>query len=277
VIQLGIFAKTFAGTSPDVVLAAAREAGFATVQYNMACSGVGALPDVISDEVVSDIVAAVALHDVSLAAVSATYNMIHPDVTVRIAGRRSFAEMARVAKHLGTSVLTVCTGSRHADDQWRHHPDNQSQEAWTDLLEEFRYLLDIAESYNVTLGVEPEMANVVNSAIRAKMLIDSLKSDRVGIVLDPANLSENNDLNGTNKAVSEAIDLLGDHVVLAHAKDRNAAGAVVAAGRGTIDFRHLVVKLRSAGFAGSLITHGLLAVDASHAAKHLQSILDETA
>ena len=47
-MRLGIFAKTFPGSAPSPVLRQARAAGFAAVQYNMACSGLpsmtGAFP-----------------------------------------------------------------------------------------------------------------------------------------------------------------------------------------------------------------------------------------
>ena len=43
-MKLGIFAKTFRGDSPLEVLRAARAAGYVAVQYNMSCSGLGALP-----------------------------------------------------------------------------------------------------------------------------------------------------------------------------------------------------------------------------------------
>ena len=49
-MQLGIFAKTFTGGDPQTVLVAARQAGFKSVQYNMACSGLSSLPAAITDE-----------------------------------------------------------------------------------------------------------------------------------------------------------------------------------------------------------------------------------
>ena len=36
-MRLGVFAKTFDGEDPAIVLAACRNAGFETVQYNMSC------------------------------------------------------------------------------------------------------------------------------------------------------------------------------------------------------------------------------------------------
>ncbi len=49
-MQIGVFAKSFEGDRPATVLAASRDAGFSTVQYNMACSGLGSLPGTISED-----------------------------------------------------------------------------------------------------------------------------------------------------------------------------------------------------------------------------------
>ncbi|MCE2749841.1 MAG: hypothetical protein LW715_14095, partial [Rhodobacter sp.] len=87
-MRLGIFAKTFAGDDPGNVLGAARAAGFACVQYNMACSGLPAMPDDIPAAVAAAVRAASAQTGVAVAAVSGTYNMIHPDLAVRAAGLR---------------------------------------------------------------------------------------------------------------------------------------------------------------------------------------------
>ena len=44
-MRLGIFARTFPGTTPLAVMRAARQAGFDAVHYNFSCSGLPALPD----------------------------------------------------------------------------------------------------------------------------------------------------------------------------------------------------------------------------------------
>ena len=110
-MRLGIFAKTFAGETPLEVLSAAKAAGFECVQYNMACSGLGALPRVVPEEAVEAIRAASEATGVGIAAVSATYNMIHPDVAVREAGRAAFEAIAGAARGMGTEIVTVCTGA----------------------------------------------------------------------------------------------------------------------------------------------------------------------
>ncbi len=81
--------------------------------------------------------------------------MIHPDPAVRRAGERRLAVIAAACRALGTSVVTLCTGTRDPQDQWRHHIDNQTPEAWHDLLKAFEVAVRIAEAHDIMLGVEP--------------------------------------------------------------------------------------------------------------------------
>ena len=217
--------------------------------------------------------AASAAIGISVAAISATYNMIHPDLAVRQAGRRAFRAIAEFADRLDVRLLTLCTGSRDADNQWMDHPGNQTADAWSDLLVEFAAILPIAEQHNVNLGIEPENANVVNSAQSARKLVDELKSQRIKIVLDPANLVEHADRAAWNGIVESSIELLQDHIALTHAKDRNVDGTVATVGMGGVDFDHFIKSLRSAGFDGPVITHGLAVAEAPAVAKFLNGLI----
>lgn len=253
----GIFAKTFTGSTPLAVLRAAAKCGYASVQYNMACSGIGSLPETIVPEIPESIRFACQMTGIEIAAISATYNMIHPDLAKREAGRRSFAEIARTASSMGSRLLTVCSGSCNAQDQWSHHPDNQSPAAWREMLHEFEALIAIGEQYDIFIGVEPELANIVDGAAKARLLIDTLGSPRIRIVLDPANLFEVATKEARCRIIAEAVDVLADSIIMAHAKDRNADGSFATAGKGVIDFDHFVSCLNGIGFGGSLVTHGL--------------------
>jgi sugar phosphate isomerase/epimerase len=125
-VPVGIFAKTFAGTTPLEVLTQARDAGYDVVQYNMACSGLPSLPLEVAQVHVDAMRAAIDATRVQIVALSATANLIHPDTQVREAGLQSVAVLACVAKQLGIPVLTLCSGSRNAADQWAAHKDNVS-------------------------------------------------------------------------------------------------------------------------------------------------------
>ncbi|MEO8241881.1 MAG: sugar phosphate isomerase/epimerase [bacterium] len=272
-MQIGIFAKTFAGINPAAGLAASKAAGFDGVQYNMACSGLEPMPGEIPAATQRAVAAAAETVGQTIFAVSGTYNMIHPDPVVRSKGHQRLEILAAACQGIGTRLITLCTGTRDADDQWRHHPDNASQMAWSDLLASFEVAVQIAERHDILLGVEPELANVVNSAQAARRLIDTLQSDRIRIVLDPANLFEVADSRTRRHLIAEAVDLLADRIVMAHAKDRDPAGGFVTAGQGVIDFGQFLANLHRAGFDGPLVTHGLSADEAAGVATFLRSHL----
>jgi sugar phosphate isomerase/epimerase len=271
-MQLGIFAKTFTGSEPSTVLSAVRAAGYRTVQYNMACSGLAAMPDAIAAPVAASVSLMAKKAGVQIAAVSGTYNMIHPNVVERNKGHARLAVIASSCAAMETSMITLCTGTRDPFDQWRGHPDNTSKEAWQDLLRAMETAIAIAEQYDIDLGIEPELANVVNSAAKARQLIDELKSPRLKIVLDPANLLEREPLDQQRRIVSDAIDLLADRIVMGHAKDRTVDGAFTTAGTGCLDYHHYMSCLKGVGFDGPLITHGLTETEAPGVAQFLKTI-----
>lgn len=273
-MKLGIFAKTFEGTNPDVVLSAVARAGFAAAQYNMACSGLVSMPEAIAESQARSVADAAKAADVEIAAISGTYNMIHPDRAVREAGHRRLAVLAERSYAMSTRLITLCTGTRDPLDQWKEHPDNDTPDAWRDLLEAMEMAIGIADRYDVDLGIEPELANVINSAEKARRLIDEMQSPRIKIVLDPANLFETAALDKQRKTVSSAIDLLADRIVMAHAKDRQPDGSFATAGKGVLDYAHYLGQLKAIGFNGSLITHGLAENEAADVVRFLSEKLE---
>lgn len=272
-MRLGIFARTFDTRGARPTLAAVAAAGYETAQFNLACLGLPPMPDAIPAGAPGEIASAAASTGVGIAAVSGTYNMIHPDPAKRARGLARLAVLAAAARPMGTGLVTLCTGTRDPADQWRWHPDNAAPAAWDDLLAEMEKALAIAESHDIALGIEPELANVVADAPAARRLLDAFASPRLRIVLDPANLFEQADARARRRLVEEAADLLGPAIAMAHAKDRTADGGFTAAGRGVVDFRHFARTLRAAGFDGPLVTHGLAAAEAPEVAAFLRDAI----
>ena len=225
-MNLGIFAKTFEGTDPDIVLSAVAAAGYSAAQYNMICSGLPALPDAIPGHVATEIVAAARRTGVEIVSMSGTYNMIHPDPAVRARGHRHLDILASSCAAMSIRLITLCTGTRDPVNQWRAHPDNNEPAAWHDLLDSMETAVRVADAYNVDLGIEPELANVINSAQKARRLIDEIGSPRLKVVLDPANLFDVAPIDRQRRIVASAIDLLADRIVMGHAKDRTPDGRI---------------------------------------------------
>ena len=53
-------------------------------------------------------------------------------------------------------------------------PRQRLTEAWRDLVESMSQAVEIAEENDVTLAFEPEVANVVDSAVKARRLLDEM-------------------------------------------------------------------------------------------------------
>lgn len=258
-MEIGIFAKTFNQPTLDDVLDSVHDHGLKCVQFNMVCAGQPSMPDAIDEALVEQIRSGLVERDIRMEAISGTFNMIHPDVQVRQDGLRRLGVLARAAKGLGTGMITLCTGTRDAADMWRGHPENGSAEAWADLRESMEAALKIAEEFDVRLGVEPEVSNVVSSARKARQLLDEMQSPRLKVIMDAANLFQKGDLPRMRGVLDEAFDLVGGDIGLAHAKDlsRDGEAGHEAAGTGLLDYDRYIWLLRTVGYEGGLILHGL--------------------
>jgi sugar phosphate isomerase/epimerase len=246
----GIFARIFPRPSAGEVARALAGAGFPLTQLNLVAFGLPSLPDPGGPaDRRPDYGAIRTAFDgagVTIWGLSATFNMIHPDMTRRRRDGEAARELVANAARLGATCVTLCTGTRDPVDMWRAHPANTAQDAWRDLREGLEPLLAAAEAGSVRLGIEPEPGNVVRDAVCARRLLDELGADRchLGIVLDPANLLTPGTLVAQEVVLGEAFATLGDDVVCLHAKDV-VAGGYAAPGSGGLDF-DLVYRLRQA-------------------------------
>jgi sugar phosphate isomerase/epimerase len=270
-MKIGIFAKTFSRPTIEELFQAIAGFGISSVQFNLSCVGLETLPEYVSSELVQKIAHAAEQAAVELAALSGTFNMAHPDPVFRRVGLEKFKILCEVAARLRIPVITLCTGSRDPGNMWKWHPDNDSKEAWDDMVRSIETALIAAEKNNLVLAFEPESENVANSSSRACKLLDELRNSRLRIIIDPANLisPERNQ----KEVLDEAFSLLGDAIVIAHAKDRKSDFGACAAGKGILDFEHYLQGLKKIGFTGPLIMHGLEEDEVAFSRDFLRRIL----
>jgi sugar phosphate isomerase/epimerase len=258
-MEIGIFSKTFARPTLGAVLDAVAGHGVYAVQFNMSCAGVEEMPDLIEPALIATIRQEMASRGIIMSAISGTFNMIHPDLAERQAGLRRLRTLAAACQGLGTSVITLCTGTRNMQSMWHSHPDNGTEDAWRDLVVSMHKTAAIAEEYGVTMAFEPEVSNVIDSAPRARRLLDEIGSPYLKVVIDGANIFHKGELPHMTAILTEAFDLLGNDIALAHAKDLTEDGHAgnAAAGTGLLDYDLYVRLLQESGYKGALVLHGL--------------------
>ncbi len=276
-MQLGIHVGTFRRPMLSEILDTVVEHGFSCVHFNMAAAGVPSMPERVEEELREQIAAEMTARELSIASLSGTFNMIHPNEDVRCAGLRRLEAIAEAARPIGASLITLCTGTRDPDHMWRRHEENDTPEAFDQLLDTMARALEIAERCDVTLGVEPEVNNVIDSAARARRLLDAIDSPRLKIIIDGANLFHAGELKQMHVILGEAFDLLGKDIALAHAKDLDHDGDAghIAAGKGLLDYDYYLASLKRVGFDGPLILHGLDEDEVAECVEFLQEKLAE--
>jgi sugar phosphate isomerase/epimerase len=256
-VKLGIFNKVFERDSIEANLDAVRDHELASVQLNLETLGGEAMPAALPEALCARVRATLEARGLELAAVSGTWNIIHP--TEGAAGLERLRVLAAACPALGTELITMCTGTRDNDYLWRSHADNDTKAAWSDMVAAMAQAVEVAAEAAVTLVFEPEVNNVVNTAGKARRLLDEVASDHLRVVIDGANLFQAGQLPRMGEVLDEAFDLLGDDIRLAHAKDLETDGDAghQAAGTGRLDYEHYLRLLRSTGFDGSVILHSL--------------------
>lgn len=260
-MELGMYTVELSRPSVEALFRDIRGYGFTQVQFNFLSVMDEEMPKSIPEELVRRVRKAADDHGVGIASVNGTFNMIHPDPAVRSDGIRRFEVLARHMKALGCGLVTLCTGSRDPNNMWRWHEANGTKAAWDDLLETMRSVLRIAEAHDLLLGVEPEASNCISTADRCRRLIDEIKSPRLKVVMDVANLFQTGQASHANvrPIMRRAFELLGDRVALAHGKDIHPGEGLrfTHAGNGIVDFPYFKELLDASGYKGCMLLHGV--------------------
>jgi sugar phosphate isomerase/epimerase len=272
--KLGLLSPEFPSVSLSTNLDAIAATGAASVQYDLVSAVGHTFPTELSQGTVESINAGFSERQLTLVALSGTYNMIDPDPQAREAGAEALNRLIALAPSLRTDLVTLCTGSRDPSNMWRKHPDNETPEAWADLLVQMEAAVRVAEKFGVRLGVEPEIGNTINSVAKARKLLDEIRSPQLKIVMDGANIFQRGQLPNMRQVLDEAFELLGSDIALAHAKDLDQDGEAghVAAGRGRLDYPYYLTLLRTSGFDGSIILHALKPAEAKDRLAFVRSV-----
>jgi sugar phosphate isomerase/epimerase len=279
-MRLGVMTSVLPRPSIESVAEAVRAAGLSSVQLNMDSAGLESLPAALDEASARRIGEAFARQGVEVAAVSGTFNAIDPDRAWREECIRRVGLLAARCELLGTRVITLCTGTRHATNMWRHHPDNARREAWAEMVETMRALMEHAEATGAVLAFEPEVVNVVDTAEKAAWLITEVGSPHLRLVMDPANYFHPQMLSRMTEVLEDVFARVGRFIALAHAKDVRPPEpghdecVRPAAGTGILDYAGYLRHLRASGYDGGLIMHSLTEAELPASRDYVRSYLE---
>lgn len=267
-MRIGIATTDFTTLPGNVLLDRIKGYGFEAVQLSLADvaevgfvpNGEIEIPEILDPAAVAQVGRQARGRRLPLVALNGTFNMAHPDPAVRKEGLRRLEGLARAANALEVPLVTLCSGTRNRAHLWRPHPDNVTQEAWQDMMDTMEQAAGLAERYELTLAIETEAANVIDTPEKARAALDALGSPRVKMVLDGANLFHAGRAKPeyVEETLRHAFDLFGRDVVIAHGKDIRASEGIdfCTTGQGILDFPLMLQLLRTHGDC-DMILHGI--------------------
>ena len=268
-MRIGVCTTDF-GTMPAAELfGRIRGHGFDAVQFSFADvsesrfvpTGQIEIPERIDDSLVRLVAAEAGRAGLPIAAVNGTFNAAHPDPAIRAEGVRRFEVLAAATAKLGCPIITLCSGTRDPDYLWSPHPANGEASAWADMIEVMRALAAIAGRHGITLAIETETANVVDTPEKARRAMLEVGSPRLRMVMDCANLFHPGQARRANvdAVMRHAFAVFGGDVVVAHGKDIRESDGVdfCATGEGIVDFALFARLLAGSRFPGDMMLHGI--------------------
>jgi sugar phosphate isomerase/epimerase len=147
-------------------------------------------------------------------------SLVHPDKGIRQAGVEALARVVRAAVVLGAGSVYVRPGSLNEGGPWTPHPLNHAPETRARLVESLRALVPHAEEAGIPLAIEGHVVSPLHTPAVVREVLDAVGSPMLRFNADPVNFIGTLDQAYDSGALlDELFDLLGDVIVMAHAKD----------------------------------------------------------
>lgn len=152
------------------------------------------------------------LGETKLALLGSYVNLSNPDVEQLENSMNAFKEKIHYASILKPIVVGTETGIYM---EGKTH----TEEAYQYLLKNIKELVNEAEKYNVTIGIELVHHFIINSPETMKRLIVDINSPNIKVVFDPCNLMRVENYLNQDDIINSMFDLLSDKIAVFHAKD----------------------------------------------------------
>jgi sugar phosphate isomerase/epimerase len=218
-LRIGVRAHDF-GCLPARELAqkiAAKRLVCAQLAPGKAIAGLNLKSGVLNPGLAFEIGSAFRDHGVQISVLGCYVNPIYPDPAVRISLLGLFKEHLRHARDFGNGLVALETGSLNAD--YSPHPENHSESAFQQSLASIAELVEEAEHFGVSVGIEAVASHVVSTPQKMRRMLDSIASNNLQVVFDSVNLLSLGNVQEQERVIGESLDLFGDRIAVIHAKD----------------------------------------------------------
>lgn len=178
-------------------------------------------------------------------------NMITPDETARQEAARTVRAALQLAGWMGARGIDTGPGSMNPAGPWYPHPDNWTASARRQLVKTLKECVSAAEDAGVFLSLESHQLVTLKTPEITLEILDEIDSPWVRCDYDSANWITLETVFDTTSALNHHFDLLGRHIVSAHAKDIWIENKLAVhlqdgcPGKGNMDFKTLFRRIEA--------------------------------
>jgi fructoselysine 3-epimerase len=141
---------------------------------------------------------------------------------------------------LGAEYVLVCPS--------RLLPGQSLEDGWQRLADSLNAICDYVYQYPIRVMLEPvnkTVFDIINTCADAMRMLGQINRANLGVVLDTGHL------NLSDETIDEALDRLGEHLLMVHASDNDGTRQQnLVPGEGNFDFYKFLSALKHQGYAG---------------------------
>lgn len=179
--------------------------------------------------------------ELDVAVLGCYLNLAHPDAEKLREIQSRYYGHIRVAALMGACVVGTETGA--PNPEYKLDANTHTEEALETFIRGLAPVVACAESYGVTLAIEPVWNHIVYDADQAVKVLKSIASHNLRIIFDPVNLLYTGNADRKEYVLRDAMEKLADYIAVVHLKDFVREGdhlKSIAAGTGEMDYREIL-------------------------------------
>lgn len=217
-----------------------------------------------------------AKNNMDIAVLGCYLNLANPDAAEMADIQKRYMAHIRFASLLGAGVVGTETGC--PNKEYKPVPENKTDAALALFIKNLKPVVQYAEKMGVIVAIEPVATHIVYDPKTARRVLDAIKSPNLGIIFDPVNLLDFHNYKQQKEICKEAIELLGDDIMMIHIKDfLPAIGHIesVPAGFGVMDYSDIIRFIKTRKPHIHVTLEDTKPDNAVAARKHMERLYDE--
>ena len=229
----------------------------------------------VTDSQIREMQAALKQYDVEFYTLHQWRNIIDPDPAKAEQNIKEIIVGIESAERIGVKNFVMHTGGRNPQSKDRPHADNWTKETWDMGVAAVKRILRDTSGSTTNLAFEAVNCCNNNTPQSHVRLRQDVGDARVKVCLDPTNMMHPGVFFRTTELLNMCFDLLGEDIMLCHAKDSTwnnmsttiNEGAIL--GQGNLDYAQYLARLSHMKYPRVLLIEHLPADSYPPSKKHI--------